>query len=446
MMIIEQFENQHLAHFSYAILSESERKIILIDPSRDPQAYYDFAQKHHAEIIAVIETHPHADFVSSHLEISKATGAAIYASALANAQYPHMPFGEKTILSFGKIRLRALDTPGHSPDSICIVLEREGKDRAVFTGDTLFIGDCGRPDLRETAGKNTAAREVLAKALYNSLRQQLKPLANDVLVYPAHGAGTLCGKSLKKEKVSTMGEEKNTNWSMQDMTQDDFIEQLLSGQPFIPAYFGYDVDLNLKGASDFSRSVRQVPIIQQPDETTSGIMVIDTRDGNLFKRGFLPHSINLMTGHPFETWLGTLVEPHQPYYLTAGDTATLQAMIERTASIGYEKFIVAAFVPEKAKETMSTLDLNRFRLHPGQFTIVDVRNDTEAKDKTIFSDSIHLPLSTLKERWKDIPLHKPLVVHCAGGYRSAAASSLLFEKLKDKVEVYDLGEAINDFI
>jgi hydroxyacylglutathione hydrolase len=446
MMIIEQFENQHLAHFSYAILSECERKIVLIDPSRDPHAYYDFAQKHQAGIIAVIETHPHADFISSHLEISRATGAAIYASAFAGAQYPHIPFDETAVLSFGKIRLRALNTPGHSPDSICIVLEREEKDMAVFTGDTLFIGDCGRPDLRETAGKNSAGREDLAKAMYNSLRQRLKPLADDVLVYPAHGAGSLCGKSLKKEKVSTMGEEKITNWSMQDMTESDFIEQLLSDQPFIPPYFGYDVDLNLAGAPDFSQCVRRVPIIQQPDETTSGIMVIDTRDEKLFKLGHLPRSINLMTGHPFETWLGTLVEPHQPYYLAAGDTATLQTMIERTASIGYEKFIAAAFVLEKAKETMPPLDDEQFRRHPDHFTIVDVRNETEAKDKTIFSDSIHLPLSTLKQRWKDIPLHKPIVVHCAGGYRSAAASSLLFEKLKDNVKIYDLGEAIKDFI
>jgi glyoxylase-like metal-dependent hydrolase (beta-lactamase superfamily II)/rhodanese-related sulfurtransferase len=417
----------------------------LIDPARDPQPYYDFANRHDADIIAVIETHPHADFVSSHLEIAQATGATIFTSAFAYAQYPHTPFNETMALSFGKIRLRALNTPGHSPDSICIVLEKEGKDRAVFTGDTLFIGDCGRPDLRETAGQRIAGREVLAKAMYNSLRQQLKPLADDVLVYPAHGAGSLCGKYLKKEKVGTMGEEKDTNWSMQDMTEEDFIEQLLADQPFIPAYFGYDVDLNLAGAPNFNQSVRQVSIIRQPIEMTSGIRVIDTRDEKLFKNGHLPYSINLMTGDPFETWLGTLVEPHELFYLTVRDDETLNKMIGRAASIGYEKFIKSAFVLEKAGETMPTLDYAQFRLHPDHYTIVDVRNESEVKDKTIFSNSIHLPLSTIKEHWKDIPVHKSIIVHCAGGYRSAAASSLLFEKLKDKVKVYDLGEAVKNF-
>jgi glyoxylase-like metal-dependent hydrolase (beta-lactamase superfamily II) len=310
MMIIEQFENEHLAHFSYAILSECERKIVLIDPSRDPQPYYDFAQKHQAEIIAVIETHPHADFVSSHLEIARATGAAIYTSALAEVQYPHVPFDEAIVLSFGKIGLKALNTPGHSPDSIWIVLKREGRDKAVFTGDTLFIGDCGRPDLREKAGSNITSREVLARSLYQSLRQQLKTLADDVLIYPALGAGTLCGKSLKKEKVSTMGGEKSSNWSLQDISEDEFVEHLLAGQPFIPGYFAYDVELNLSGAPGFSKSVGQVPLIGQPGETTSGTTVIDTRDEKLFKRGHLPRSINLMTGGPFETWLGTLVGPH----------------------------------------------------------------------------------------------------------------------------------------
>jgi rhodanese-related sulfurtransferase len=339
-----------------------------------------------------------------------------------------------------------LDTPGHSPDSICIVLEREGRDRAVFTGDTLFIGDCGRPDLRETAGNKTAGRKVLAKAMYNSLRQQLRPLADDVLVYPAHGAGSLCGKSLKKEKVSTIGEEKNTNWSMQDMREDDFIKQLLADQPFIPAYFGYDVDLNLTGAPDFTPGIRQVPIIRQPDEITSRTVVIDTRVEKLFKTAHLSRSINLMTDQPFETWLGTLVHPHEPFYLTAVDMETLQTMVERTASIGYEKFIKAAFVFESAEETMPILDHAQFRLHPDHYTIVDVRNGSEVKDKPLFPGSIHLPLSALKDHWENIPLHKPVVVHCAGGYRSAAASSILLEKLKGKAKVYDLGTAVKEYL
>src|SRR5690606_25122680 len=243
-MEIKQWEDKNLAHFSYAVLSDCEKKIILIDPARNPEQYLTYAKNNDATIVGVIETHPHADFVSSHAEINKLTGAKVYISKLVNAEYPHVEFDEGDSIEIGKIKLSAINTPGHSPDGISILLSHDGKQKAVFTGDTLFIGDCGRPDLREGAGDIKATRESLAKQMYYSLREKLMTLDNEVLVYPAHGAGTLCGKSLSEAQSSTIGAEKMTNWSLQEMSETEFVKNLLADQPFIPAYFPYDVELN----------------------------------------------------------------------------------------------------------------------------------------------------------------------------------------------------------
>lgn len=264
-MKIEQFQDEYLAHYSYAILSECEQQVVLIDPSRNPKPYYDFAAQHGATIIGVIETHPHADFVSSHLEIHKTTGAKIYSHTLTGVAYPQTPFDGGAELNFGKIKLKSIHTPGHSPDSISIVLERDGKDVAVFTGDTLFIGDCGRPDLREAAGNIQEKRDELARQMYHSLRDQLMKLDDAVLVYPAHGSGSLCGKALSSANSSTIGNEKLSNWSLQEYTEADFVKELNADQPFIPKYFGFDVDLNRKGAKGFSEQLAQLQIIDIAD-------------------------------------------------------------------------------------------------------------------------------------------------------------------------------------
>jgi glyoxylase-like metal-dependent hydrolase (beta-lactamase superfamily II) len=246
-MEIVQFNDKNLAHFSYAIISQG--KMALIDPARDPQPYYELAKQHDAKIVAVIETHPHADFVSSHFEIHQSTGAIIYVSKLLGADYPHQTFDDGDMISLGNIKLKALNTPGHSPDSICILAVNEnGKEEVVFTGDTLFIGDCGRPDLRETAGAITTAREDLAKQMYHSLRDKLMTLPDSVIVYPAHGAGSLCGKGLSEKESSTIGIEKASNWCLQNDTEDNFVKELLADQPFVPKYFTYEVELNKKGA------------------------------------------------------------------------------------------------------------------------------------------------------------------------------------------------------
>ncbi len=441
-MIIHQFEDKNLAHYSYAIVSNGEMAVI--DPARNPQPYYDFAISQKARITTVIETHPHADFVSSHLEIHRSSGATIYVSRLLGAEYPHQGFDEGQAIVLGGVTLKALNTPGHSPDSVSVVLfDEQGKEHAVFTGDTLFIGDCGRPDLRESAGAITAAREELAKQMYHSLRDKLMPLPDHVLVYPAHGAGSLCGKGLSKQNVSTMGAEKMGNWSLGTLTEADFVKGLLADQPFVPKYFPFSVGINKRGADNFRDSIQQVKREPLPEKTDRTI--IDARPERLFKRGHHKGAINLMRDTKFETWLGAIVNPGEAFYLVAENEDVLNELIERIARIGYETQIAGASVDAEGPHEMNLFDPELLRKTEEAFTILDIRNPSEVKTSRIFKKAIHIPLYELRERVGEIPTDKPVVVHCAGGYRSAAGSTIVRSALHGSVPVFDLSEAVKTF-
>ncbi len=449
-MEIKQFEDKNLAHYSYAIISNGEAA--LIDPARNPQPYYDFAKQHNVKITTVIETHPHADFVSSHLEIHHTTEATIYASKLLGAEYEHQTFDEGDAIVLGNITLKALNTPGHSPDSISIVaIDENGKQQAVFTGDTLFIGDCGRPDLREQAGAITAARAELAKQMYHSLRNKLMTLPDDVLVYPAHGAGSLCGKVLSEQNSSTIGAEKISNWSLQNISEADFVEELLADQPFIPKYFPFDVAVNKKGVDAFASSISKVkqrnPVTCADCANTLNpdFLIIDTRPQEQFKKAYLKNAINLMNDTKFETWLGSIVNPNEPFYLIAESETVLNQLMERTAKIGYEKQIALAFVMDYGDTEMKLFNSEELKNNQDAYTIIDIRNHSEVKANKIFANSIHIPLHELRERTNEIPVHKPIVVHCAGGYRSAAGSSIIKSKLNGTSQVYDLSETVKQF-
>lgn len=448
-MEIKQFEDKNLAHFSYAILSRGE--IALIDPARNPQPYYDYAKQNNAQITAIIETHPHADFVSSHLEIHQTTQAPIYVSNLLGAEYEHQTFDEGDAIVLGNITLKALNTPGHSPDSISIVaIDENGVEQAVFTGDTLFIGDCGRPDLREQAGAITAAKADLAKQMYTSLREKLMPLPNHVLVYPAHGAGSLCGKGLSDQKTSTIGEEKSSNWSLQEMSETEFVGQLLSDQPFIPKYFPFDVAVNKKGAAAYEKSISAVNIHSAFSEKNLAdlnpeIIIIDSRPQEQFKKGHLKNAINLMDDTKFETWLGSIVNPNEPFYLIAENEETLKQLVERTAKIGYEPQIEKAFVSDFGDVSMEIFNASELKSDERAYTLVDIRSHSESKEKPLFGNAINIPLHQLRERTNEIPKHKPIVVHCAGGYRSAAGSSLIKAALNGNTQVFDLSVAVKEF-
>jgi hydroxyacylglutathione hydrolase len=400
-MIIQQFYDKGLAHASYAIIRGG--KMVMIDPSRDPQPYYDFAALHGADITGVIETHPHADFVSSHLEIHRQTGAVIYVSKLTGAEYPHESFDDGDTIQLTDIKLKAINTPGHSPDSICILLEDEsGHDVAIFTCDTLFVGD---------------------------------------VVYPAHGPGSLCGKNMSPDLQSTIGRELRENYALQLMDELQFVKTLTTEQPFVPKYFGYDVDLNKTGAPNLTDSIGKV-LKSGHTPLEKGVLIIDARPKSDFRSGHIKGAMNLQDGEKFETWLGSIAGPGEQFYLIADSDKGLDVLIRKTAKIGYEKNIKAAMLtPGNAIEKSAELDLADFNLKPSHYTIIDVRNWGEINEGRLFSSSIPIPLPELRERLDEIPTGKPIVVHCAGGYRSAAAASIIAGKISS-VPVYDLGEAI----
>ncbi len=444
-MIIKQFKDEALSHYSYVI--ESKGEMAVIDPERNPMQYYTYAEEQKARITAVFETHPHADFVSGHLQIHQETGAPIYISKMVGVEYAHQSFDEGQTVEIGNITIKALHTPGHSPDSLTFVAT-EGDQTVIFTGDTLFIGNVGRPDLREKAGNKTAKRVELAKAMFKTMKSKFEHLPDTAVVYPAHGAGSLCGKNMSDAASSTLGEERKTNWAFQEQTEEEFVEEILKDQPFIPSYFGFNVDLNRKGALNVQRSKAAVLLQLYVENVEEGLTIVDTRDEKKYKNGHLPNSINIMargTADKFETWLGAIVQPEESFYLVIPGVKDLEETLERVAKIGYEKQLkgVVTLSNEVAVRSQE-LDLENFKNNRENYTIVDIRNQSEVAEGKIFEDALSIPLNELRTRAGEIPSHKPVVVHCAGGYRSASGSSILENHFED-LQVYDLSEAIKDF-
>ena len=445
-MQITQFEDKPLAHYSYAILSD--QKIALVDPSRNPAPYYAFAEEHNAKIVAIFETHPHADFVSSHLQISTETGADIFVSTLVGAEYPHTPFDDGDTLHIGSVTFSAINTPGHSPDSITIHATNAHDEHAVFTGDTLFIGDVGRPDLREKAGNMKAKREDLAKAMYKTIQHKFNGLPDKTVVYPAHGAGSLCGKNMSSASSSTLGNERMGNWAFKNQTEAEFVKHLLSDPPFIPSYFGFDVDINKAGAERFETSVGAIPSLIGVSSLKKEIPIVDTRDEREFKKGHIAGSFNIMArsvDDKFETWLGSIIRPHEPFYLVIDRYEKRAHVLERVAKIGYEAQLTALITLDNLNlAAFAKFDVTMFKNNLEDYTIIDIRNTSEFESEKYFENAINLPLNTLRESIDTIPTSKPIVVHCAGGYRSAAGSSIIAKELQD-CTVLDLSDHINQF-
>jgi glyoxylase-like metal-dependent hydrolase (beta-lactamase superfamily II)/rhodanese-related sulfurtransferase len=441
-MKTKQFEYEPLAHYSYALISDGEMAIV--DPERDPMQYYRFAKENNARIVAVIETHPHADFVSSHIQIHRETGATIYNSEKLGADYPHKAFDEGDSITIGNANLRAINTPGHSPDSITIVAE-EGNKTVLFTGDTLFIGDVGRPDLREKAGTMKAKRQELAEMMYDTVQNKFKDLPDDAVVYPAHGAGSLCGKNLSSDNSSTMGNERMGNWAFKEQSKEEFVSTLLDSQPFIPSYFGFDVEINKTGAETLRNALADVPF--RLNASPEGL-IVDTRAKDEFKKGHLDGSINIQAtseDDTFETWLGSIIEPKEEFHLVIDNPEDLETVLNRVGKIGYETQLQSVFTLNGQYLTESDpLDLQDFKAHPDKYTIIDVRNKSEVNEGKFFDSALSHPLNELRHTADEIPTDKPVVVHCAGGYRSAAGSSILQEKLEG-VMVYDLSDDVKQF-
>lgn len=444
-MTIKQFKDEALAHYSYAIVSEG--KMAIIDPSRNPVRYYKYAEDQNAQIVAVFETHPHADFVSGHLQIHQQTGAKIYVSRMVGASYSHEPFDEGQSVKLGNILITPLHTPGHSPDSLTFVAKSTDKT-VLFTGDTLFIGNVGRPDLREKTGNTQAKRLELAKEMYRTIHNKFNDLPDDALVFPAHGAGSLCGKNMSDAASGTLGDERRENWAFQEQTEEEFVEEILKDQPFIPSYFGFNVDINRRGAMNVQKAMGEVELKIKASAVEKGITVVDIRDGAEYKKAHLPNSINIMArgeADKYETWLGAILEPEEPFYIVIKSIEDMDHILERTARIGYEKQLKGILtLADDISMGSDELNLEDFKEHRENYTIVDIRNNSEVAGGKIFESAITIPLNELRERAGEVPEEKPVVVHCAGGYRSSAGSSILKNKLGN-IKVYDLSESIKEF-
>lgn len=447
-MVIEQFYDRPLAHASYAVISNNE--IFLVDPGRNPRPYLDFAKKHGGKIVAVFETHPHADFASSHKEFLDRYDARVYINPRAGVDYEFEPMEHEDQVQIGGLTIKALYTPGHSPDhNSYLLMDPQQREIAVFSGDSLFIGDVGRPDLREGAGNIQLDRQQLAEMMFHTIHQVYSNLDDGTIVYPAHGAGSLCGRSMSTNLSGTLREQKETNWAFQIRDKDRFVSTFLEGQPFIPKYFPHSVEINRQGLAPLTETIDTVPRIDFGDGLADGITIIDTRDKKTFKAGHLPGAVNIQCGEDqkFETWLGTIVEPGKPFYLVSESESDLLNAIERTAKIGYEPYIKGALIsPDTGLVSSNILPLNDFREHPDQYTIIDTRNASEKEANQYFDSAINIPLPELQDRLDEIPNDKPIVFHCAGGYRSAIGSSLVENGIENELPVYDLSEHISEFL
>ncbi len=430
-MYFEQFYLGCLAHASYLLASEGEA--VVVDPQRDVELYLTAAAQQGVAIRHVVESHLHADFVSGHKELAARTGAQIYIGARAGATFPHVPVRDGFELNFGKASIRVLETPGHTAESICLVVADEGKSRlpwAVLTGDTLFIGDVGRPDL---SPGHTPAQ--LAGMLYDSLHNKLLTLADNVLVYPAHGAGSLCGKNMRAERSSTIGTERLTNYALQIKSREEFIAQLTSNLPVRPEYFLKDAEINRTGAAALSELAPLRPIA--PAELQAllkeGELALDVRPGEQFAAGHVPGSVNIALSGQFASWAGTVLGLSAHPVLIADSESQLEEARLRLARVGIEALDgyfaggVAAWkqagfpLATISQVTARKLDAN---LKTGRMQVLDVRRETEWEAGHI-AGATWWPLDNFKVSAPEMDHDAPVAVHCKGGYRSMIASSLL---------------------
>jgi len=437
-VVFKQFYLPCLAHASYIIGDEQTGTAAVVDPQRDTDQYTAFAAEHALTIKHVFLTHLHADFIAGHLELRDRAGAAIYLGAAAKATYPFTPLRDGAILEFGRVRLKVLETPGHTPESVSIVVydlnSSDAQPYAVLTGDTLFIGDVGRPDLRAALGWSATE---LGSMLFDSLHTKLLGLPDASLVYPAHGAGSLCGKAISKETVSTLGEQRRTNYALQPMSKEAFIQVVTADQPDAPAYFNYDAVLNSEERPTLDQALalgmNPMTLDVLLEFQAAGAQILDTRDPVEFAAAHLAGSINIGLAGQYATWAGTVLDRMHPIVIIADPGRESEAAI-RLGRIGFDH--VAGYLKDGLQSLKSRpeLTVTTERLsapfaaellssaQPPQ--VIDVRALREREQKCI-AGSLGIPLNHLVEKLETLPKDRPLLVYCAGGYRSSIAASLL---------------------
>jgi glyoxylase-like metal-dependent hydrolase (beta-lactamase superfamily II)/rhodanese-related sulfurtransferase len=432
-MEFKQFYLGCLAHASYYIGSGDEAAIV--DPQRDVEQYIEHAEANGQKIKYVIETHSHADFVSGHIELAEKTGAEIVFGHRANTKFPTLRVKDGDTLELGHVELKFLETPGHTPEGITI-LAQDGDDPAkplkMFTGDTLFIGDVGRPDL---IGSKGFTAEEMGGMLYDSLHNKILPLSDETEVYPAHGAGSLCGKSLSKETWSTLGEQRETNYALRPMSKDEFIKVVASDQPEVPAYFPLSAAQNLEGSASLDDLEKPAPLSTEQIDGFDGI-VVDVRPNYEYGAGHVPNSINIGLGGQFASWAGTLIPIGTPVAIIAEKKEQVDEAFMRLARVGIETtrgfILIGNYSGEKkAVEQIAVSDARTATAEEGaQF--VDVRRPAEHANGHAIG-TINVPLDRLSREIDRLDPTKPTYVICQSGYRSSLGTSILenagFEKL-----------------
>jgi len=449
-MILHQYYLGCLAHASYLIGDESTGTAVIVDPQRDVDQYLEDAKSQGLTIKHVFLTHFHADFLAGHLELRDRAGAKIHLGPAADAEFAFERFGEGSRLEFGRVRLEALETPGHTPEAISILVYdlEKSADRpyAALTGDTLFIGDVGRPDLMASVG---ITAQELAGMLYDSLHEKLLRLPDETLVYPAHGAGSLCGKNMSKETVSTMGVQRRYNYALQPMSKEEFVRLLTTDLPDSPQYFAYDAMLNRKERAGLeetlARNLRGLSLKEFMAKRAQGAQVIDTREAPEYAMAYVPGSLNVPLSGQYATWAGTLLDPGKAIVVIA-DSGREEESEVRLGRIGFDRvegYLEGGIEAAEAEagllqhtDRMTAVTVAEELESDAPPVILDVRAPGDRQQKRI-EGSLHIPLSHLREHLNEIPRDRTIVVQCASGYRSSIGASLLrqngFKDVRDLV-------------
>jgi hydroxyacylglutathione hydrolase len=425
-MQFKQFYLGCLAHASYYIGSKGEAAIV--DPQRDVSEYLAEAAANNQRIKYIIETHLHADFVGGHAELAKKTGAKIVFGWRAGAEIEHLAVRDADVLEVGDARLKILETPGHTPEGISVVVEAVGEPLKILTGDTLFIGDVGRPDL---VGSKGFTAKQMAEFLFESLHEKILKLPDDAEVYPAHGAGSLCGKNMSKETWSTLGVQRKFNYALQPMSKDEFVRMLTENLPELPAYFPKSAAKNLKGAASLEEIAKPERMSAQAVKDFQGV-ILDVRTADEYGAAHVPDSLNVGLGGQFASWAGTLIEMNQPILLVAANESQIEEAVMRLARVGHETvegyILIGEWTFEAAKvEQISVAEMSERLRTSDDLQFVDVRREAEYEGGHA-PRTVNLTLSNLRKLAETLDKTAPTYVICQGGYRSSAATSILEQK------------------
>jgi glyoxylase-like metal-dependent hydrolase (beta-lactamase superfamily II)/rhodanese-related sulfurtransferase len=443
-MILEQIYTGCLAQGAYYIESDGEAAVI--DPLREVEPYIKKAEQNNAMIKYVFETHFHADFVSGHLDLSKKTGAKIIYGPTAKPDFKAIVAEDGQEFKLGKVAIKVLHTPGHTMESSCYLLKDEqGKEVGLFSGDTLFIGDVGRPDLAQKV-KAELTEEKLAGYLYESLHDKILPLNDDIIVYPAHGAGSACGKNMSKETTDTLGHQKKTNYALQPMSKENFIKAVTTGLVKPPSYFPLNVMMNIHGYESIDKVLERgeqalsAEAFEVAANETNAV-ILDTRDAQTFAKGFIPNSINIGIDGSFAPWVGTLIPDIKQPILLIADAGKEEEVITRLARVGYDNTIGylkggfdAWINADKETDILRSITANQLAdvMKQKQVNILDVRKKSEYDSEHIV-DAENQPLDFINENMAYINKNKTYYVHCGGGYRSMIFISILRARGYDKL-------------